>query len=464
VAYDVNKAWLKCLVLFYLMILPLVPRYIGFEVRQNDGSPFLSVIRMVTLGLLTVWVFWVLFLAAIGRLGFSLRFASPVYQVFIWLVIYLGSVFIASLFSSDIKESTKFLLSENVFLGTFYFLILFSVFRYSRDVDNIFRVWLFSAIVVLILGFVESILRFSVFSLLDLPGRLELIQGFFDVKERAGFIRMQSTLDNPVALSAYLVMTFPFVVYFYNNTSSFFIKSTFAIFIWLIICAVVLTYVRSAWFFLGLSFFLMFFYRLKFLLTSALVGLFLLFLLEIAGFSVLNYVSHITETIVLQGERQVSKSTTYRIEMIEAGLNTLKQSPLVGVGPGLFGNVVEGMYYGERIKFKHHENFYITLLVEAGIIGFLAFMGAVFTVIRLIWRARNKENDIKIKSLYTAILLSTSNYLGMSFFLNSFSYYQLGFLFWTLLAAGLVVVDKRNSYILSRGKMLRRGDAADGIV
>lgn len=453
--YHVNKIWLKWLLLFFLMILPIVPRYIGLEVVPGGGAPFLSLIRAATLGLLGIWMFWVLFLAASGNLKFRIHLDSPIYQVVAWLGVYLFGVFVASLLSGDIRGSIQFLLSENVFLGILFFLCVFTVFRWSRDVDKIFKIWLFSALVILVLGFVDMALGFSVFTLLDLPGRLELIEGFSEAKERAGFMRMQATLDNPVALSLYLVMTFPLAAYYYINTSNIAARVVLAIFIWLIMAAVFFTYVRSAWFFLGLSFFLIFIYRFKFLITSIFLVISALVLLEAGGFSVLKKINHVTESIVLQGERQVKKSTAYRIEMINAGLETLKQSPILGVGPGRFGSVVEGEYYGQTILFEHHENFYITLLVETGILGFMVFLCSIFIAMRLIWRARAAESDVKIKSFYTVILLASGNYLGMSVFLDSFSYYQLGFLFWALLAAALIMVDQRDASITRKKRPLK---------
>jgi len=439
--YRVNNNWLQRLAIFYLFILPLVPRYIGLEVGD---APFLSVLRIATILLLLAWLLWSLFLTSEEAVGFRPGFSSPIYHARVLVLLYLFIMLVSVIFSHDITTSLKYFLSERVFVGVLAFFCFHSVFRRSNMIDIVLKVWLISAVIVLFIGLFDLLIGRSVFSLVELPGKREMMEGFLQVKQRAGFMRVQSTLDNPVTLSTYLLMTFPIVVYFFNKTPSVVGKVAYGVLLWLVMGVLLLTFVRSAWFFMFLSIVILLRSKYLYLVLSGFVVLMALVIGEGSGFGVSEKADTVTKSIVLQEERQVSKSTVYRIEMLVAGFETLKASPFTGVGPGNFGSEVEGDYFGERINFEHHENYYITALVETGILGFGAYLFMVSGVIRMIWKARKNEIYCKKKSLYTVILLSMSNYLGMGFFVDSFSYFQISFLFWLLVAIALIMVENNN--------------------
>lgn len=427
-----------------------MPRYFGLEVSAGGDTPFLSVLRIATISLLSAWLLWGLFLALEGTVGLRPRLSYPIYQAAMLVMLYLCIILFSAIFSHDIKVSLKYFLSESVLVGILVFYCFYSVFCWRNTVDIILKVWVISSVIVVLIGLLEISIGVSVFSLVELPGRREIAEGFIQTKERAGFMRVQSTLDNPITLSTYLLMTLPIVVYFYNNCYSVIGKVVYGIFIWLVIGILLLTFVRSAWFFLLLSIVILLKSKYLYLTLSGLVVLMALVIGEWSGLSVSENAETITKSILLQEERQVSKSTVYRIEMLMAGFETLKSSPFLGVGPGNFGSEVKGDYFGKQINFEHHENYYITALVETGLLGFAAYLFMVIGILRIIWKARKSETNRKIKSLYTVILLSISNYLGMSFFLDSFSYFQVSFLFWVLIALAIITVgnnSRRQQYL-----------------
>ncbi len=428
-----------------------MPRYIGLEVFSGGGAPFFSVLRIATVLLLSAWLLWGLFLTLGSAVGLRPRFSSPIFQVTMLVMFYLCITLISALFSHDIKVSLKYFLSESVLIGVLVFYCFYSVFCCRNTVDIILKVWVMSSVIVVLIGVLEFLIGVSVFSLVELPGRREIAEGFIQTKERAGFMRVQSTLDNPVTLSTYLLMTLPIVVYFYKNSFSVAGKVVYGIFIWLVMSILFLTFVRSAWFFLFLSAVILLKSKYLYLTFSGLVVLMVLVIGEWSGLGVSENIETITKSILLQEERQVNKSTVYRMEMLMAGFETLKASPFLGVGPGNFGSEVEGVYFGETIYFEHHENYYIKVLVETGLLGFSAYLFMVIGIIRIIWKARRSETNLKIKSLYTVILLSIINYLGMSFFLDSFSYFQVSFLFWVLIALAIITIGnngERRQYLV----------------
>lgn len=430
------------LLLAYVFVLPIVPRYIGIDV-YNAGVPFFSVIRLMTLFVIYIYGVWWLYLVSSNAFKINLHANPTIYKLTAFLLLYILALFVSVALSVNIKTSLKFFLSESVFISVILFYVFYLTLGSASLVNAIIKVWLVSTSIIILVALLELFIGASVFNYIDLPGKREIAEGFLQVKERAGFLRLQSTLDNPVTLSVYLLMTFPLLTYMYEYEKSFVRKIFFMMMFWLAAGVLVSTYVRSAWALFLVTIIVMF--RKKYVYVFSAISLMFMIVIftEAMGVKVFGFAGNVAHSVVLQGERQVKKSTVYRMDMVSAGFNALKKSPIFGIGPGNFGDVVKGEYYGEPISFKHHENFYITLLVESGIVGFLVFMLLIFYIMRTIWAAKKRETDRKQKALYSAILLSIVNYLAMSLFLDSFSYFQIGILFWLLIALAFALIGQR---------------------
>ena len=116
------------------------------------------------------------------------------------------------------------------------------------------------------------------------------------------------------------------------------------------------------------------------------------------------------------------------------------ENPLLGVGPGNFSTHVEGEYFSQSIRFKHHENYLVTLLAEIGFVGFIGFSAFVVFTLYLGLAAYKSVRDHHRPAIFGQGLA-----FGMLcfsfFFLDTMSYHQLSILFWTLSASMLATFN-----------------------
>jgi O-antigen ligase len=155
-------------------------------------------------------------------------------------------------------------------------------------------------------------------------------------------------------------------------------------------------------------------------------------------------------------------STFDRVDTIGAGrdlrtlfvlnaLPILADHPVLGVGPGRYGGAVAKTHptpiYGEYGTDKLFwnplqrtvDNFWLHLLVEAGILGFTAFLAAaVVPGIRILRRARSAVGWDRV--LYGGIAAATVGLAVSSVSTMLLEANSVGFLFWFLLGVGSLVV------------------------
>ena len=176
---------------------------------------------------------------------------------------------------------------------------------------------------------------------------------------------------------------------------------------------------------LGLTLVLLNYHRIRilafFLATLALMGLF--------AVSRSDYLFSKFTTSLFYGIFDVNNSGY--IQLWQTGLEMFKTAPLTGTGAGMFRFLCEQtIYAGSFIPRcdNHPHQYYIQVLAETGIIGFVTFIIMVTSIIYVIWEnARHSSNLLKKSCFIVPLALffpfqSTADIFGQ--WVNSMMWYS----------------------------------------
>ncbi|PIU82987.1 MAG: hypothetical protein COS68_06470 [Elusimicrobia bacterium CG06_land_8_20_14_3_00_38_11] len=294
----------------------------------------------------TVWIFlFFVWLIKIVKKK-STDFSSPLTFA---ILIFFGVTALFSLFGLDYKRSIKGLNSEMLFL---IFFLVFSNVRNFNHAKKIMYVFLVSSAVMGFLGFLQyligkNFINAEIFSMLD--------------------GRAHGTRSWPQTYAEGLLMALPVSFYFIlHYRKKIFYSAAILIFL-----GIFFSYVRMVWIstvILMGTIFLMYIKRLKNLVYI------------IIAVSVLVMISNVfTDTRKSIFKRATDFSDPVRITMWKTSFEIFKDYPLLGVGLKNIKKVYP--YYYQKLNFSkefymlsHLHSTFIHILVERGIIGFLAFL------------------------------------------------------------------------------------------
>ena len=187
-----------------------------------------------------------------------------------------------------------------------------------------------------------------------------------------------------------------------------------------------------------------------------------------------------------QAPPNLIQSTTNRVDTIGSGkdlrtlfvrnaLPILADHPLLGVGPGryggaaadLFGTPVYRAYHTDKLftnpAQRTVDNFWLHILVEAGILGTLAFIGALaaigWPILRLAARSRARRRIVLVGIVSAALSLVVNSGTTMLLEANS-----VAFVFWFLVGLGSSLVDQQTASELAPRQDLPGGAQDDADV
>lgn len=428
--------YLAVLFSILLVLSSTIPSYVGVELQFG---PFFSVPRIIL-----IIVIFLVFIGFAFHISIILRdfdskyclFVVPTWEIGKIIFIYLVVMVTSALLSTNPSNSLQSLVSERFLLGVILLLFGFNIAQTAHGREIIERALIFSAVITIVIGVVDTVLGRSLYSLIDLPGREEIKEGYFSVKERFGFIRLQSSMNNPVTYGAFLVIVFPLVILHIKNTTNVINKVFLTTLCIAIMVFAVMTLVRSV----VIVIFVQMILLRRVLSTNFKVFMYGLTLLSVFAVSLTNddLIYEAYNSFVLQKERTIKHSTLYRIALFHSGMSSFAESPVFGIGQNRFGSEVQGEYLGKIINFTHHENLFLTILVETGIVGFIVFVWLILSTISALKRLRTREvknsNEVYLSHAYIAMLVG---WVVVSLFLDSLSFIQISIPFWLLLGIAL---------------------------
>jgi O-antigen ligase len=235
----------------------------------------------------------------------------------------------------------------------------------------------------------------------------------FAIDDHPDFPRIMSTLREPNALGAYLILPITALTLLFfrvkDSGRKYLVAGS-----WLMhALAIFLTFSRSAWLALVLAILLAVWWQHKQRVLSVLkrfwpVMLTGVLLVAVLGFTQRN--THFFQQYIAHSnsEEQVADldSNDYHSLLIKQGLEGVRDNP-VGHGPGTAGIVSIQNPGGGQLT----ENYYIQIAYEVGIVGLGLFVAANFLVYALLWRRRDMFGLILCASFWgyvvTNMLLHT---------------------------------------------------------
>lgn len=128
---------------------------------------------------------------------------------------------------------------------------------------------------------------------------------------------------------------------------------------------------------------------------------------------------------------QLEASAQERVDLWENAERSFLSSPIVGSGYATF-------QMGEHVaNLKDTHNWYVKVLVETGLIGFIIALLLLQQVLSLSYRLFRRSSDPLYKGLGLGLLLATCSCIVSNFFGDRWTYVEIMGLFWVLAGAAI---------------------------
>jgi hypothetical protein len=424
-------------ILFYLMLTAIFwPPYALFTLR---GLPSLEPRRMILLLLLVLWLFKVMTSPILSRRLLSrLRMGGLPLMLLSGFVVWRLASAVASAqpVYSFIQFGWDFL---NYYL---VFFVAISSLRDMRDLRPLLTALAAAAIAIALIGFVERVVGHNLFANL-VPANAEFAaaqaQGL-EEKIREGGNRVQATFEHPMVMAEFLVVILPMIVFLALKDRRKVVRVGALGGIVLVLGGIALSGTRSA------------------MLTGAVVmslSMTLYFMNNVQGgkmslkafFSVLGMLTLVVGLLasvsvmsqLIAGRTAAERgSSVSRLLQVQAAIPKVQKQPLLGYGVWM-GNAELG-FKASRGRLSV-DNYYLTLTLDSGLPGSLAFLGAL---IGFIWTgARLFLGKAEADQRVLAGLLSIS-LIGLMVTKSVLSI-EKNLIFMTLICAMLVVLREQAS-------------------
>lgn len=318
-------------------------------------------------------------------------------------VIFLISVFISTIFSLDFTESL------NKFFQYFALLIVFNFIRYSTEDKKTIKLFLF--ILILLVSFSLCIRSF-----------FYLIFPEFNNFQTLNLIVANYGHNH---LINYLIFSFPLVV-----CSFLWSKKKISKILWL--TAFLFLLVSIFFTFSRIGIILCFFELLLVIAFFAKKKRIIFVLTGLAGIIFLFFIFLSTKSILYN---KIFREFTFkqRINYWQQAISGIKENPLFGTGLGTF--VYSSTKYQKSIGSwsAYAHNHFLEVAIETGIIGGLAFLILILTILKKGYKISKESKDPLIIAFYIGVLFSSIH----SLFDFDWNFFSISLTFWVL--AGFIL-------------------------
>jgi len=258
-----------------------------------------------------------------------------------------------------------------------------------------FRIGLFSCFIWYLIDKDKSILNFFYyalvlcFSVLVIDGYIQHFTGVNLIGFKISGIRVSSFFGDELIMGSYLSRLFPllFALFLIKKKQKYEIYFIGALFI-LVDVLIFMSGERSAFFFLNLStVFIIILIKeyQKFRLVTFIIAIICVFILSLysTNLSQRMFKGPAEDMGLVKSSKEAVIFSKAHDSLIRTAYNMFKDQPLLGHGPKMFRIICKDEKYATGINpcMTHPHNFYIQLLAETGIIGFLFLLSALVYVV-----------------------------------------------------------------------------------
>lgn len=434
-SYKKAETWCDNLIfislLWLVLFLPLLfSTTLTFNFWGILKSTFMHVLTLI---MLSVWLFKIILS---GEFKFRKTSLNPV------VLLFLTVTAISTFLSVDFMKS--FFGDYRRFEGLITFINYAAIFfitvnfvKNKKQINLLFLAWSFSALVISVYGIIQ---HFGLDWIIWENTSFETFRSF-------------STLGNPVKLGAYLVLTFPLVLYLFLQTDSFYIRFFSVVNLSLIAVTLLFTYSRGGW--------------LGFVVSIAFIGVFiprkillenkkwLLFLVTIIAGVVLigNLIPHSLSKNFSLEERASSilkteeGSAAVRIEVWKIAKKMISDRPFFGFGLDTFRLVFPEYKTTKFFKlvgaaeYDRPHNDLLQVAISSGLIGLAVYLFMIVLFFVKGFKIKQFLQDQTDQLLIVLIIGGCLGYFAAIQF--NFSALEIAGLFWLLM--GLVLIFEREN-------------------
>ncbi len=352
---------------------------------------------------------WLLFLVGIVLFitkGKNVNMTFAMHPISLLLILHIFSIFVTAWFSTNSVISYKFFLAKLWYVIPFFFI----PFHFIRDID-MFKKLLKFCIWSLALGITIVIIRHG-------------LKGFtFDTINSV----MYPFFRNHVTYASIAVLVLPFVWAFYKTTEKKSLKKAYAFLIVLYIIGINLSFTRAAMgsIFLGIvAYFLIEYKLIKYVIGVAGVLLIMGISFISQGNKWLDYAPNYQRTIAHHNFDNLMEAT-YKLEDISsmervhrwvAGVQMIKEKPVLGFGPGCFYSSYKPYtvnsfetYVSDNPEKSGIHCYYLMTFVEQGFFGFIIFALLIIALLiygeKVYHNARNHEEKYFLMAANICIII-----------------------------------------------------------
>lgn len=398
----------------FIFIIPFLPE--GLSIRLSESLPLITAYRMIYI------IFIIDELIVKGKINILIKtIKQDKFTKYMLLFILANLVSIIFNFRiSSIADLIAFTL-EKILL---YYIIIINI-RSKKQLEEFINIIIYSASILCILGIIEYILQFNLFSLLNITNDSSVLT--YDPYLRMGSLRVMTSFGHALAYGMYLTLVLPLVIYKIkltkgkNNE-----KACLYIFMLIILLInIFLTSSRSILIVVATQYFILFMFKnIKNKIKDVLTAIAIIFILFTATqMPVVNEIS-IVKTIdnnfkslsdTFLGTNYISdfgrndEPFTYRLILIEEAINRKGKEFLVGTGVNSMNeNPIKRISWrlnpwnDNVVVFKSIDNYYLLKYFESGVIVLVSIL-LLFIAI-LINLFKNYRKDKLYIFLFTAFI------------------------------------------------------------
>jgi O-antigen ligase len=327
----------------------------------------------------------------------------------LFLIITFASMFVAQNYGQTLRGMTT--------IGSYFCVYILIVSNFKSEVR---LSWLRSALALS-----------SIFPII--VGTKQLATGSGNTIISPGLNRIMGTFFHPSVFGMYLVILWPLLLYQARYTRRRWMRLVYIMLLAMATLSIGLTYTRIAWIALALCFVgaTILYRRFDLLIGAGIVTIIA------GGLMIQPILSRFQEAFIIEnGSITFSKygSVAWRLGQWRTAYELFLNNPILGVGWWNF------QLYNVFESTPHND--YIRVIVEAGLLGIISYLGLCFSLVFRFFRAYRKISPFQKEThLIGSVFISILGYLLLGITDNPLGLPEVGWYFWAIIALGINTIQ-----------------------